>query len=207
MKQQNPSINSGQAVIKIASAKLPTSYGIFRIIIYKSIKDNLEQVVLLKGESFKKPTLVRIHSQCLTGDVFSSLRCDCSEQLHKSLIKINKAKSGVLIYLNQEGRGIGLANKIKAYALQEKGLDTVEANKHLGLAADLRDYQVASEILKDLKIYKIVLLTNNPDKVSQLTSLGITVTRCAPLEVTPNKTNKGYLRTKKDKLGHKLTLV
>lgn len=193
-------------VIKIASATLPTSYGRFQIMVYQSVKDKSEHVVLAKGKRLKEPTLVRIHSQCLTGDVFSSFKCDCKEQLHKSLIKIGK-DGGVLIYLNQEGRGIGLANKIRAYALQEKGFDTIEANQKLGFAADLRDYKVASEILKDLNIYKIALLTNNPHKANQLISFGITVTKCLPLEVTPNKINKSYLKTKKNKLGHKLTLV
>lgn len=194
-------------ITKIASAQLPTTYGKFRIMIYKSIKDGFEHVVLLKGKGPDKSTLVRIHSQCLTGDVFSSLKCDCREQLVEALTKIGQAKKGVLIYLNQEGRGIGLVNKIKAYSLQEKGLDTVEANKRLGLAADLRDYKIAAEILKDLNLSKITLLTNNPDKVNQLTYFGITVTACIPLEVPPNRINKSYLKAKKERMGHKLKLV
>lgn len=192
---------------QVADAKLPTVYGVFQIIIYKSEKDGLEQAVFLKGKNFNRPTLVRIHSQCLSGDVFSSLRCDCREQLVKSLVKIGKARNGVLIYLNQEGRGIGLSSKIKAYDLQDQGLDTVEANQKLGLAADLRDYQVAAQILKDLKISQIALLTNNPDKADQLKKYGIKVTKCIPLEISPNPVNKNYLKTKKEKLGHKLTLV
>lgn len=194
------------AVIKIASAQLPTSYGRFQIIIYQSVKDQSEHVVLTRGKRLKKPTLVRIHSQCLTGDVFSSFKCDCKEQLHKSLMKIGK-QGGVLIYLNQEGRGIGLTNKIKAYKLQEQGLDTVEANKRLGFAEDLRSYKVAAQILKNLNISQIILLTNNPNKVSQLASYGIEVTRYIPIEIAPNQINKNYLKTKKNKLGHKLTLV
>lgn len=193
-------------VIKIVSATLPTSYGRFQIMVYQSIKDKSEHVVLVKGKKLKEPTLVRVHSQCLTGDVFSSLKCDCKEQLHKSLIKIGK-EGGVLIYLNQEGRGIGLTNKIKAYKLQDKGLDTVEANEELGFAVDLRSYKVAAQILKDLNISQITLLTNNPNKVNQLTSYGITITKCIPIEVAPNHINQNYLKTKKDKLGHKLTLV
>lgn len=198
--------HSKKSVTKVASATLPTSYGTFKTIVYKGAKDHLEHVVLLKEEKLKRPTLVRIHSQCLTGDVFSSLKCDCQDQLIMSLNAIGK-HGGVLIYLSQEGRGIGLANKIRAYALQEKGFDTIEANQKLGFAADLRDYKVASEILKDLNVYKIALLTNNPHKANQLISFGITVTKCLPLEVTPNKINKSYLKTKKNKLGHKLTLV
>lgn len=193
-------------VVKIASAKLPTSYGRFQIMIYQSVKDKSEHVLLAKGKRLKKPTLVRIHSQCLTGDVFSSLKCDCKEQLHQSLVKIGK-QGGVLIYLNQEGRGIGLTNKIKAYKLQEEGLDTVEANKKLGFAEDLRSYKVAAQILKDLNISQITLLTNNPNKVTQLASYGIEVIRCIPIEIAPNHINQSYLKTKKDKLGHKLTLV
>lgn len=192
---------------RVAAAKLPTVYGVFQIIIYKSASDGLEHAVFLKGKNLKKPTIIRIHSQCLSGDVFSSLRCDCREQLVQSLIKIGKAKKGVLIYLNQEGRGVGLSSKIKAYALQEKGLDTVEANEQLGLAVDLRDYKIAAQILRELNIYEVDLLTNNPDKVDQLTSWGITVSSCIPLEVAPNKHNKNYLKTKKNKLGHRLRLV
>lgn len=192
---------------KIASARLPTVYGNFQIIVYKSSKDKLEHVALVKERHLRKPTLVRIHSQCLTGDTFFSLRCDCGDQLHQSMKMISKSGSGIVIYLNQEGRGIGLTNKIKAYQLQDKGLDTVEANHALGFGADNRQYKIAADILKDLEIYKINLLTNNPDKAAQLTSYGITVEKCIPIEVAPNKINKSYLKTKKDKLGHKLTLV
>ncbi|MCL5784208.1 MAG: GTP cyclohydrolase II [Patescibacteria group bacterium] len=193
--------------MKVASASLPTKYGLFKILVFKSKKDNLEHVALVKGEDFKKEALVRIHSRCLTGDVFSSLRCDCHEQLQKSLQKIGKAKNGVLIYLNQEGRGIGLVNKIKAYALQEAGLDTVQANEQLGFTADTRSYEIAAQILKDLNIQKINLLTNNPDKINQLEALGITITKRIPLETIPNKIDKIYLMTKKNKFGHKLKLV
>lgn len=193
--------------MKLASANLPTEYGHFKILVYQSKKDGREHTVLLKQKNKKNKFLVRIHSQCLTGDTFSSLKCDCRDQLVMSLKKIGKAQNGALIYLNQEGRGIGLTNKIKAYALQDRGFDTIQANKKLGLAADLRDYSVAAEILKDLDIFQIILLTNNPDKASQLASFGITVKKCIPLEVTPNRINKSYLKTKKEKMGHKLKLV
>lgn len=192
-------------ITKVSSAKLPTEYGAFKIIVYKS-EDKLEHTVLVAEEKLKKPALVRIHSSCLTGDVFSSLRCDCREQLVMSLEKIVK-EGGVLIYLNQEGRGIGLGNKIKAYALQEKGLDTIEANKQLGLVADSRDYKIAAQILKDLKISHIILMTNNPDKARQLNKYGIKVTKYVSVEIAPNQNNKSYLKTKKEKLGHKLRLV
>lgn len=192
-------------IIEISSAKLPTTYGNFRVVIYKS-KEKLEHAVLISEKKIKEPVLVRIHSSCLTGDTFSSLRCDCREQLILSLEKIGK-NGGVLIYLNQEGRGIGLGNKIKTYALQEKGLDTIEANKKLGLAEDLRDYKTAAQILQDLKISQIILLTNNPDKANQLKKYGITITKCLPIEVMPNPINKFYLKVKKEKLGHKLNLV
>lgn len=198
--------NSAPVVTKTASAVLPTSYGIFKIIIYTS-PDKLEHVVLLKGSDFTNPVLTRIHSACLTGEVFSSLKCDCHDQLTISLKKISKSKNGVLIYLNQEGRSIGLVNKIKAYALQETGLDTVQANEQLGFSADARSYEAAAQILKDLNIRQILLLTNNPDKAGQLKNFGIIVKRCIPLEITPNQADRSYLKTKKYKLGHKLKLV
>lgn len=200
-------MNSIGDILKTASANLPTKYGDFEIIIYKSEKDHLEHIGLLKGKALKNIPLVRIHSSCLTGDTFSSLRCDCRDQLISALVKIGKSENGILIYLNQEGRGIGLTNKIKAYALQEKGLDTVAANEQLGFAADTRSYEVAAQILKDLNTDKINLLTNNPDKAAQLKNFGITIVKCVPLEIAPNKTNKNYLKTKKYRLGHKLKLV
>ena len=211
-------------IIKIASATVPTRYGNFKTIIYQD-QDKLEHTVLIGGkiasdptlfstivknnvvvERLRRSTLVRIHSQCLTGDVFSSLKCDCREQLDIGLKTLSK-QGGILIYLSQEGRGIGLSSKIKAYSLQEKGYDTVEANHKLGFAADLRSYKVAAQILKSLNVDQIMLMTNNPDKVSQLRNYGITVTGCIPLEITPNRLNKNYLKTKKNKLGHKLSLV
>lgn len=190
-----------------ADSILPTKYGTFKVKVFKFKDDNKEHAALIKGNNFNNEVLVRIHSSCLTGDVFTSLRCDCYEQLRISLMKIGKAKSGVLIYLNQEGRGIGLVNKIQAYALQENGLDTVEANKHLGFTADPRSYKTAAQILKNLNIQKITLLTNNPDKIKQLEGFGITVFKTIPIEITPNSINYRYLNTKKIKMGHKLKLV
>lgn len=194
--------------MKPAQAILPTEYGTFQIIIYQSKKDQREHAVLVKGEILnRQPVVVRIHSQCLTGDTFLSLRCDCREQLHRSMKMIQQKGQGVIIYLNQEGRDTGLTNKIKAYSLQDAGFDTVEANEQLGLPVDPRSYEEASLILKNLKISQIILMTNNPDKVHQLKKYGITVVKCIPLEIAPNQINKSYLKTKKEKLGHKLKLV
>lgn len=189
-------------IVKEAGSKLTTRFGVFYIAVYNSIEDNREHVVLTVGDIGKEPVLVRIHSKCLTGDVFFSKKCDCRDQLSRSMEYIQKKGKGVILYLDQEGRGIGLANKIKAYALQEEGLDTVEANHALGFPADARDYSVAAEILKDLKISSIILLTNNPDKLEQLSKNDIKVVGRVSLETTPNKTNKAYLATKKKKLGH-----
>lgn len=193
--------------MKLAEAILPTEYGTFEVLIYTSQKDGLEHTVLLRRGKSNTPFLVRVHSSCLTGDTFSSLRCDCRDQLLLSLKKIGKSKNGALIYLNQEGRGIGLTNKIKAYAFQDQGFDTIQANKKLGLMVDLRNYSVAAQILKDLEINSIILLTNNPDKISQLERHGIQVLRSERLEAPPNKINKSYLKIKKDRFGHKLSLV
>lgn len=195
-----------QEIIKTAMANLPTKYGNFQITVYRSVIDNKEHVVLVKGK-IKNPILLRIHSQCLTGDALLSLRCDCQEQLHKSMKLINENGSGIILYLNQEGRGIGLANKIKAYALQDKGLDTVEANLALHLPIDARDYKIAGEILKSLGISKVDLLTNNPTKIEKLTKFRITVIKQIPLEIPSNGVNEKYLKTKKQKLDHLLRLV
>jgi 3,4-dihydroxy 2-butanone 4-phosphate synthase/GTP cyclohydrolase II len=193
-----------KSIIKTASSLLPTDYGLFNLSVYKSIIDSREHIALSIGEMAKTPILTRIHSQCLTGDVFSSRKCDCNQQLHRSLQLLGEKKQGILIYLNQEGRGIGLSNKIKAYELQDKGLDTVEANEALGLPADARDYLVAAEILKDLSVAKIELLTNNPQKIRQLSDFGVEVVKKIPLEFASNETNKSYLQVKKYKLGHLL---
>lgn len=191
-------------VFKTASSPLFTKYGLFNLSVYKSIIDNREHIALfkgIKGKRIKTPILTRVHCECMTGETLFSLKCDCKQQLEKSLQLISERKRGVLIYLNQEGRGIGLTNKIKAYCLQDKGLDTVEANEALGLPIDARDYQVAAEILKDLGVSTIELLTNNPHKIRQLSDFGIVVVKQIPLEFT-STTNKSYLQVKKYKLGH-----
>lgn len=192
---------------KTAAASLPTIYGTFQLFIYTSYPDELEHAVFLMKGKGTKEYLIRVHSQCLTGDTFLSLRCDCRDQLHMSMKYISKAGQGVIIYLNQEGRGIGLTNKIKAYVLQDNGHDTVEANKSLGFPADARQYKIAADILKDLGILKVHLLTNNPDKEKQLSKFGIEVIKTKPIEVKPNKVNKKYLAAKKQKLAHRLKLV
>jgi len=206
-KNPLPALPDDLFVAHAATSVLPTSYGKFNIKIYKSTEDNLEHAVLLLGNISKQPILTRIHSQCLTGDTFLSLRCDCREQLHKSMQQIQKEDKGIIIYLNQEGRGIGLINKIKAYALQDKGYDTVEANEQLGFPPDARDYKIAADILKNMGITKIKLLTNNPDKKNQLSQHGIEIIKQIPLEIVPNKKNKKYLTAKKEKLGHQLENV
>ncbi|HBQ50854.1 TPA: GTP cyclohydrolase II [Candidatus Daviesbacteria bacterium] len=188
--------------MKPASANLPTKYGTFKILIHHS------NAVLIMGDiKNHQPVLTRIHSRCLTGDSFYSLRCDCGDQLKESMKKIQKAGRGIIIYLNQEGRGVGLTNKIRAYKLQDQGMDTVDANLALGLPTDTRNFSMAAKILKELGVTKINLLTNNPQKQNQLKKYGIEISKRVPLEITPNKINRRYLQTKKEKLGHKLKLV
>ena len=195
------------SITKIASSTLPTKYGTFAISVYKCGVSDLEHVALVHGNVRGTAALVRVHSQCLTGDTFGSLRCDCQAQLHESIRIIQKAESGIIIYLNQEGRGIGLGNKIKAYALQDRGYDTVEANHALGFPADARGYEIAALMLKDLGVEKIKLLTNNPDKEKQLTQYGIKILKRVPLEIKHNEINATYLSTKKRKMGHRLTKI
>ncbi|MFC1576429.1 bifunctional 3,4-dihydroxy-2-butanone-4-phosphate synthase/GTP cyclohydrolase II [Candidatus Omnitrophota bacterium] len=189
---------------KVSEAILPSKYGKFKAITYESKISGEHHVALVRGDVRKGTTLVRVHSQCLTGDVFQSLRCDCGRQLEKALQIISKSKKGVLLYLRQEGRGIGLGNKMKAYELQDNGLDTVEANEFLGFKPDLRDYGIGAQILADIGIKKITLLTNNPQKIVGLEGYGMKVVGRKALEIKPNGANRKYLRTKKEKLGHVL---
>lgn len=188
----------------VARADLPTRYGRFRIYGFER-KDGEEAIALARGSSNEKTTpLVRVHSQCLTGDVLTSLRCDCRAQLELSLRKIGHARSGILVYLPQEGRGIGLMNKLRAYELQDGGMDTVEANEKLGFAADARDYEFSAQILKKLGANRIRLLSNNPEKVRQLESAGIHVVERVPCQPRISKISRAYLKTKKRKMGHLL---
>ncbi|RLA77688.1 MAG: bifunctional 3,4-dihydroxy-2-butanone-4-phosphate synthase/GTP cyclohydrolase II [Deltaproteobacteria bacterium] len=195
-------------VRRVATATLPTRYGgEFLAILYESEIDAQHHLALVKGDiSTGEPVLVRVHSQCLTGDVFGSLRCDCGDQLHEAMRMIDEEGRGVLLYMRQEGRGIGLANKIKAYFLEEHGKDTVEANEALGFKPDLRDYGIGAQILVDLGLRKIRLMTNNPRKIVGLEGYGIEVVERVPIEVPPRKENIRYLRTKKEKLGHILSV-
>jgi len=188
---------------RVVTTYLPTPNGRFDVHLYKSFIDKKEHLALVKGTlDLSQPILVRVHSECLTGDVFGSQRCDCNEQLHTSLSMIEKEGSGVVLYMRQEGRGIGLLNKLKAYKLQDEGKDTVEANEALGFHADVRDYSLAAQILLDLGVKKVRLLTNNPKKIVGLKGFGIEVVERVPIEVKATTSNEKYLRTKRDKLGH-----
>ena len=190
-------------VKKAEEVNLPTKYGNFKLHLYEDIFDNNSHLALSLGDfSHEKSTLVRVHSECLTGDVFHSQRCDCGDQLETAMQMISNNKSGVIVYLKQEGRGIGLLHKIKAYRLQEGGLDTVEANEELGFSADLRDYGVGAQILKDLGITNITIMTNNPKKLVGLEGHGLNIVSRIPIKIKPNQNNKEYLKTKKSKLGH-----
>ena len=190
-------------VEKGQEADLPTDYGHFHIIPFRQKSNGLEHIALVKGTwEMDEPVLVRMHSSCATGDIFGSQRCDCGEQLHKSMQLIEKEGKGAIIYLIQEGRGIGLMNKIAAYVLQERGDDTVDANIHLGFNPDLRDYGVGAQILRDLGISKIRLITNNPTKRVGLEGYGLEIVDNVPIEIVPNKYNERYLRTKKERMGH-----
>ncbi len=192
-------------VSKVASAKLPTEYGVFNLHAFENQIDRQVHIAMVCGDMGDgQDVLVRVHSQCLTGDALHSLRCDCKPQLDKALRRIAAEGRGVLLYLNQEGRGIGLANKIRAYALQDQGCDTVEANERLGFKADQRDYGVAVQILRELGVVSMRLLSNNPQKLVGIEGYGLSVTRCLPLEIPASSWNHGYLMTKRDKLGHTL---
>ena len=194
-------------VEQVAVSNLPTEWGDFRIAAYRSLTTDEEFVVLFKGEMRRDvPTLVRIHSQCLTGDVFASTKCDCGRQLHTTMQMINQEGRGAIVYQQQEGRGIGLTNKIKAYALQDQGRDTVEANLLLGFSPDPRDYGIGSQVLVDLGVKNLRLLTNNPKKRVGLESYGLNIVERVPIESPPNESNRKYLTTKRDKLGHLLQM-
>ncbi len=185
--------------------KLPTHFGEFKIIPFRQKSNGAEHVALIKGKwEVNEPVLVRVHSSCMTGDIFGSMRCECGDQLHKSMELINKAGKGVIVYMMQEGRGIGLLNKIAAYKLQDQGLDTIEANLHLGFKADERDYGVGAQILRNLGVTKMRLLTNNPVKRVGLEGFGLEVVEIIPIEIQPNKFNQKYLKTKRDRMGHHL---
>jgi len=188
---------------RVVATRLPTAFGEFEVVGYRSLVDDKHHVALVKGEvAGAQDVLVRVHSECLTGDVFHSLRCDCGEQLAAALAMIERAGQGVLLYLSQEGRGIGLLNKLRAYRLQEEGLDTVEANERLGLPADLRDYGIGAQILGDLGLSSIRILTNNPKKIKGLEGYGLSVSAQIPIEPAPNEHNESYLRTKAQRMGH-----
>jgi 3,4-dihydroxy 2-butanone 4-phosphate synthase/GTP cyclohydrolase II len=194
-------------VQRVVEVRLPTDYGVFRAVAYTNDVDSKEHVALVKGRiDPNQPVLVRVHSECLTGDVFHSHRCDCGPQLEAALRRIEEAGCGVLLYMRQEGRGIGLINKLKAYKLQEQGFDTVDANIQLGFKPDLRDYGIGAQILKDLGVRKMRLLTNNPRKIKGLEGYGLEVVERVPLEIQANEDNARYLRTKQAKLGHLLDL-
>ncbi len=186
---------------------MPTEYGHFRLIPFRQASNGLEHMALIKGEwKEDEPILVRVHSSCATGDILGSKRCDCGQQLHKAMQMIEKAGKGVVIYMQQEGRGIGLMNKIAAYKLQEEGYDTVDANVHLGFKPDERDYGCGAQMLRHLGVHKMRLLTNNPVKRVGLEAYGLEIVENVPIEVVPNKYNERYLKTKRDRMGHTLHL-
>jgi 3,4-dihydroxy 2-butanone 4-phosphate synthase/GTP cyclohydrolase II len=193
---------------RVAEATLPTKYGgVFKIIVYENDVDDMKHIALVKGEIQPgDEVLVRVHSECVTGDLFGSLRCDCGDQLHRAMEMVDQEGKGVIVYMHQEGRGIGLTNKIRAYCLQEQGRDTVEANLELGFKEDLRDYGIGAQILVDLGVKKMRLMTNNPKKIVGVEGYGVTVVERVPIQIKPNANNVRYLKTKKDKMGHLLEI-
>lgn len=200
-------VKKEKLIKKVIVTRLPTRYGDFDIHLYENVLDSKEHLALVRGEiDPEKPVLVRVHSECLTGDTFGSLRCDCKDQLNSAMMMVEREGSGVILYMRQEGRGIGLSNKLKAYKLQDNGLDTVEANIELGFQDDLRDYGIGAQILVDLGIRKMRLLTNNPKKIVGLKSYGLEIVERVHIESFPTEANEFYLRTKRDKLGHHLVL-
>jgi 3,4-dihydroxy 2-butanone 4-phosphate synthase/GTP cyclohydrolase II len=193
---------------EVVTVNFPTKFGLFKLSLFEDTITKETHLAIIKGDvKGKKNVLVRVHSSCETGDIFHSLKCDCGEQLETALRMIEKKGMGVVLYMHQEGRGIGLANKLKAYKLQEQGLDTVEANVALGFAPDLRDYGIGAQILCELGISSIKLMTNNPKKIIGLDGYGLRITKRVPIEMKPNAINKRYLKTKKEKMGHKLKLI
>jgi 3,4-dihydroxy 2-butanone 4-phosphate synthase/GTP cyclohydrolase II len=198
-------LQTERLVHRVAEARLPTEVGDFTVIAYRNDVDKAEHLALVKGEVAGEPNiLVRMHSKCLTGDVFGSQRCDCGPQLHAAMELVAQEGRGVIVYLDQEGRGIGLLNKIRAYALQDSGADTVQANQRLGFAPDLRNYGIGAQILRDLRLSSIRVMTNNPRKLVGLEGYGLEIVERVPLVASPTRDNQDYLRTKRDKLGHLL---
>ena len=195
-------------VHKAVEATVPTGHaGEFKVIVYENDVEDLQHIAVIKGEiDPEKPILVRVHSECMTGDIFSSMRCDCGDQLNKAMVMMDQEGAGVLIYIRQEGRGIGLVNKLKAYNLQDQGFDTVEANEKLGFQPDMRNYGIGAQILVDLGVRKMRLMTNNPKKMVGLDGYGLKIEEQVPIEVPPNEYNKCYLECKKLKMGHLLNV-
>jgi 3,4-dihydroxy 2-butanone 4-phosphate synthase/GTP cyclohydrolase II len=198
-------LKSDSLIEEVVRVDMPTKYGTFKLVGFREKQTNNEHFALIKGEWQEgDPVLVRVHSSCFTGDILGSLRCDCGEQLHKAMRKVEEEGKGVVLYMSQEGRGIGLMNKLKAYKLQENGLDTVDANLHLGFGMDDRDYGVGAQILRRLNVTKIRLLSNNPRKRAGLLGYGLEIVETVPIEIHPNPFNEKYLQTKRDKLGHNI---